>query len=329
MRRREPPRALTDQAFVDGGGSPFEGQQRPTCDAKLVTVRGNQAVAPNFNLFTQVPLPTHFWGLTINDLGLSNDKHQLGYGEAQPLPHVPMGIYDWAGRLVDTVETDFNGMYEAIEPSTGTFNCPLPAGPCPNMYRFVGNDPGQPGHAQPEVQPAVPHDRDQLPGLARSLHGDRHGTDPGRCRSRSLPAASQVNPVDCSPASGQAQTCRSSRPAGAAAPSTSPPRHAVTITGRGFGAHARHRCSHDHPGHGTARPAGHPDLGYVPSWSDTSITVRLSRSRCGQYRLAVTRPGPAVTNGVSILQRGVGLGLTATTRSSSTSTGRQGSPPSA
>jgi len=48
-----------------------------------------------------------------------------------------MGIYDFAGRLVDTVDTDFNGFYEAIEPSTSTYNCPLPAGPCPNMYRFV------------------------------------------------------------------------------------------------------------------------------------------------------------------------------------------------
>jgi len=70
---------VTDQAFVDGGGSTFEGQDRPLCDTKLVQVRGGQTSAPNFNLFTQVPLPTHFWGLTINDLGLSarQAEHRL------------------------------------------------------------------------------------------------------------------------------------------------------------------------------------------------------------------------------------------------------------
>ncbi len=136
---------VTDPAFLAGGGSPFEGQDRPLCDAKLITVRSGQTVAPNFNLFTPVPIPTHFWGLTINDLGLSLDKRSANYGEAQGLPNVPVGLYDWSGRLVDTTHTDFNGFYEALEPSTSTYNCPVPAGPCPNMYRFTGNDPGGAG----------------------------------------------------------------------------------------------------------------------------------------------------------------------------------------
>jgi hypothetical protein len=144
---------VTDQAFLDGGGSPYQGQPRNLCTDKLVTVRGQQAVAPNFNLFTPVPIPTHFWGLTINDLGLSWDKRSIQYGEAQGLPGVPMGIYDFSGNLLDTVKTDFNGFYEAIEPSTSSFNCPLPAGPCPGMYRFVGNDPGQPGRPNPGYNP--------------------------------------------------------------------------------------------------------------------------------------------------------------------------------
>ena len=140
---------VTNQAFIDGGGSPFESQQRPLCSDKLVTVRGQQAVAPNFNLFTQVPLPTHFWGLVINDLGLSYDKRSANYGEAQGIANVPVGIYDWTGRLVDTVDTDFNGFYESLLPSTSTYNCPLPAGPCANIYRFVGNDPGPAGRPNP------------------------------------------------------------------------------------------------------------------------------------------------------------------------------------
>jgi hypothetical protein len=137
---------VQNQAFLDGGGSPFQGHDRPSCEDKLVTVRSGQATAPNFNLFTDVPIPTHFWGLTLNDLGLTYDKRSVNYGEAQGIPFVPVGLYDYAGRLVDTVHTDFNGLYEALEPSTSTYNCPVPAGPCPNMYRFEGNDPGQPGH---------------------------------------------------------------------------------------------------------------------------------------------------------------------------------------
>ena len=124
--------------------------------------------------------PTHFWGLTINDLGLSQDKTQAGYGEAQPLPNVPMGIYDWSGRLVDTVTTDWNGMYEALEPSTSSYNCPLPAGPCPGMYYFKGNDPGQPGHVNANYNPRFRTIGTRVPGLARALDGHRHGTHPGR-----------------------------------------------------------------------------------------------------------------------------------------------------
>ncbi len=60
---------------------------------------------------------------------------------------MPVGLYDWAGRLVDTTHTDFNGLYEALEPSTDTYNCPVPAGPCPNMYRFVGQRPRPAGGA--------------------------------------------------------------------------------------------------------------------------------------------------------------------------------------
>ncbi len=144
---------VTHQAFVDGGGSPFQGQDRPSCEDKLVTVRTGQSTAPNFNLFTEVPLPTHFWGLTINDLGIAYDKRSANYGEAQGIPNVPVGLYDYAGRLTDTVHTDFNGFYEALEPSTDTFNCPVPAGPCANMYKFVGNDPGQPGHINADYNP--------------------------------------------------------------------------------------------------------------------------------------------------------------------------------
>jgi hypothetical protein len=187
---------VTDGPFLAGGGSPFQDQSRNLCDEKLITVRGGQAVAPNFNLFTPVPLPTHFWGLTINDLGLSQDKSQAGYGEAQPLPNVPMGIYDWAGRLVDTVSTDWNGMYEALEPSTSSYNCPLPAGPCPGMYYFKGNDPGQPGHVNANYNPrfrTIGTEFQAWPGLWTVT--DTAPTQVGVIAG--APGSAQLNPVQC------------------------------------------------------------------------------------------------------------------------------------
>lgn len=187
---------VTDGGFLSAGGSPFEGLQRHLCDEKLIDVRGGQAVAPNFNLFTEVPLPTHFYGLTINDLGLSQDKTQAGYGEAQPLPDVPMGIYDWSGKLVDTVSTDWNGYYEALEPSTSSYNCPLPAGPCPGMYYFKGNDPGQPGHVNANYNPrfrTIGTEFQAWPGLWTVT--DTAPTQVGVIAV--APGTAQINPVQC------------------------------------------------------------------------------------------------------------------------------------
>ena len=61
---------VTNQAFLDGGGSPFEGQDRPLVRRQA----GHRAHAARRRRRTStssptVPIPTHFWGLTINDLG--------------------------------------------------------------------------------------------------------------------------------------------------------------------------------------------------------------------------------------------------------------------
>ena len=159
---------VTDPGFLNAGGSPYEGQDKPLCDAKLITTRGNQTVAPNFNLFTDVPLPTHFWGLTINDLGLARqDPGRLRRGPGH-CRTCRWASTTGAGRLVDTVLTDHNGMYEATEPSTSSYNCPLPAGPCPGMYYFKGNDPGQPGRPNEDYNPrfrTIGTDFQAWPGL--------------------------------------------------------------------------------------------------------------------------------------------------------------------
>ena len=74
-------------------------------------------------------------------------------GEVAPASNVPVGIYDENGNWKMTTHSDVNGFYEALVPSMDTYNCPLPAGPCPNVYRLVGNDPGTLAHRNLDYNP--------------------------------------------------------------------------------------------------------------------------------------------------------------------------------
>jgi hypothetical protein len=265
---------VLNNAFNDGGGSPYEGQIRPLCDEKLVTVRGQQATAPNFNLFTQTPLPTHFWGLTINDLGLSWDKSSIQYGEAQGIPHVPMGIYDFSGHLIDTTTTDYNGFYEAIEPSTSSYNCPLPAGPCPGMYRFVGNDPGQPGQRNANYNPrfrTISANFQAWPGLFTV-------TDTAPTQSAAViitPGTTSPQPVVCDVSSATPEVFAVNTPWVSSTGSRT-----ITVTGKGFGASA---VPQNAAGTTGSRVELVPEVGNNPaainvtttSWSDSSITFNV------------------------------------------------------
>jgi hypothetical protein len=101
-----------------------------------------------------IPLPAHWWGYLVDDLSLQSDRRSTTIGDVAGIPYVPQGFYDWTGRRVFSVDSDYNGVYEALMPSSELFNCPTPAGTCPNIYRIVGNDPGQPGMANANYNPA-------------------------------------------------------------------------------------------------------------------------------------------------------------------------------
>jgi hypothetical protein len=275
---------VTNPDFLAAGGSPFEGQQRPYCTDKLVTVRTGQSTAPNFNLFTDVAIPTKFWGLTLNDLGLTLDKRSVNYGEAQGMPYVPVGLYDWSGRLDYTAHTDFNGLYEALVPSTDTYNCPVPAGPCPNMYRFVGNDPGQPGALNADYNPrfrTIATNFQAWPGLYTV-------TDeaPTQVATTALaPDTTTVNPTQCDLGANTPQLLAVNRPYVRKGDAN----RTVTISGFGFGAAS-----------GTVTLGG-TSLA-TSGWSDTSITVTVpDGTASGPRALAVTRSdGRTGYNGITL-----------------------------
>ena len=139
--------------FADAGGSPYAGQTVPVCDAKVVTVAGGRSMNPGFSVYTDVPIPSKFYGLINDDLNVNVDRRSILLGEVAPASNVPVGIYDENGNWKMTAHSDVNGFYEALVPSMDTYNCPLPAGPCPNMYRLVGNDPGTLAHKNLDYNP--------------------------------------------------------------------------------------------------------------------------------------------------------------------------------
>ena len=121
---------------------------------KLVQLNNGKSVVPIFNLFTDVPVPSRLWGLIVDDLNFSSDPRSLLYGEKAGVPFAPVGhLRLHRTGSVTTVESDFNGLFDVLLPSTNRINCPTPSGVCANLYRFVGNDPGVPGRLNLNYNP--------------------------------------------------------------------------------------------------------------------------------------------------------------------------------
>ena len=147
------PNAVENPGYVEVGGSRFEGQEMPLCDVKLVNVADQKGVAPTFELWTKVPIPGRWRGYVIDDLNVSTNPLELFFGEKAGLANLPMGIYDFTGRLEHTVHSDFHGVYEVLLPSDATYNAPSPSGMLASVYYIYGNDPGQQGSFNANYHP--------------------------------------------------------------------------------------------------------------------------------------------------------------------------------
>ena len=280
---------VANDPFVGMGGSPYEGSVRPLCDTKLVTLANGKSVVPTFNVFTDVPLPARFWGLIVDDLNFSTDARSLLYGEKAGVPFAPVGIYDYTGRLVQTVESDFNGLWDVLMPSTNRINCPTPSGVCGNLYRFVGNDPGIPGQLNANYHPefrTIAAEFEALPGLL--VPADLAPTQVGV--TVQLPGG-QVNRVACAADIADPQLFAVSKPYG-------DPGGSFTIQGTGFGAS---------PGNLGAVTLGGAKA-TVTAWSAESITVTIPAATTpGVYQLAITNSaGRSTVNGLTFHVIGAG-----------------------
>lgn len=187
---------VDNSTFLDLGGSPYEGTPKPGCATKLVQLNNGKSIVPMFNVFTDVPLPSRMRGLIIDDVNFSADIRSTAYGEKAGVPFVPIGIYDFDDRLLTTVESDYNGFYDVLMPSTNQINCPTPSGVCAGMYRFVGNDPGVPGDLNPNYNPryrVIGTEFEAMPGM--TMPTDLAPTQVGMYIGQ--PGTGQTNPVTC------------------------------------------------------------------------------------------------------------------------------------
>ncbi len=288
------PNAVDNPTFVDIGGSPYEGMEKPRCDTKLVRLNNGKSVAPIFNVFTDVPVPARMRTVIIDDLQFSSDPRSIMYGEKAGLAFAPVGIYDSFNRLEYTTETDFNGIYDVLMPSTDNINCPTPSGLCANMYRFVANDPGIPGRLNTNYNPRFATHAAGAEGL------------PGMSTFADL-APTQVGLTIESPSTGvpQSVTC----PLGDATPqllAVSSPyvdgSGSFTIEGTGFGGSK---------GTGTVTLDGNIELP-TTAWSDTQIAVDVPAGTApGTHQLEITADnGQTTVNGLTFHVLGAGYNPT-------------------
>ncbi len=313
------PDFVSNPSFVDywtnvaqnpGGGTkggPWEGQTRPLCDNKLIHVQNGQSVAPNFLFYTDVPLATQFQGYAVDDVSVETNKLSAQLGEVAGIANLPIGLYDWTGRQISEVNSDPDGNFETLLPSTNTFNCNTPAGPCPGVYRWIGNDPGQPARPNlnwnPQYQ-TISAEFQAWPDVYSSAD-----VAPTRVVIQFEATGTQFNvAVVCQARASAPQLYAVSHPFYLKSRNDT---HTLTIDGVGFGANQ---------GNGSVTLRSQPDtsseLGavaaggtlHIVSWSDTEIKVDGFDNASLQprpYQLMVTTgDGFNLTSGITFHELG-------------------------
>ena len=138
-------------SIFPGEPAPLAGQTMNLCDRKQVLLSNGQNAAADFFLFTEVPVAGHIFGIILDDAANEFDPNSPQFGEKYAPPWMPVGIYDWTGRLISQTYSDQYGRYDALVPSTYTTNLPAPSGMSPNMLTTCMND------SNPDADPMGRH----------------------------------------------------------------------------------------------------------------------------------------------------------------------------
>ncbi len=281
---------VDNATFLDIGGSPYEGSPKPTCETKLVELNNGKSIVPMFNLFTDVPIPARLRTVIIDDLNFSADPKSIMYGEKAGLAFAPVGIYDFMNRLVYTTETDYNGIYDVLMPSTNHISCPTPSGVCAGMYRMVANDPGASPNLNVNYNPRFrthAAGAEAMPGM--TTFADLAPTQVGL--NIESPRTGQSQAVTCPVADTTPNLLRVSDPY------VNSGRRTFTITGTGFGTTA-----------GSVTLDGTPLPSTAVTWGATSIAVNVPTTVTpGAKQLKVTAAnGQSTANGLTLHVLGTG-----------------------
>jgi hypothetical protein len=314
-----PPPCVGDDHVIDQttltSRSPFygvAGAHAALCDKRLIVLHAQQNYNADFNLMTNftsvvdVQTPGRLVGWALNDLVFDNNPSSLTFTGNQPVANVPVGVYHrydsdpthW--RLFTTVTTSELGTYEVLLPSTETFNCPIPQGPCPGMYRLIVNDPGTKAHPNANYDPTFLPGSDYIvdiwPGLTTQLD------------SPLIP----ISEFACETPQARPELFQVSRPW--VRPGAAGDDRRITIQG-------------SFPGAATANVVQLSGLGSLPtvnltpanggiaSWTVSQIVIQLPASiAAGQYQMTIVAAGGERTlNAITIHVLGAGYDPTLVT----------------
>jgi len=153
------PAEYRDNPPVDGAAYPagYAGKKRPLCDRVAVTLAAQQNAAANFYLFTKAPVAGHIVGMILDDLANEFSPFAPNFGEKYAPPFMPISLRDQSGREFSRVYSDRFGTYNALVPSTFSYNIPIPSGVSPNMVQACLNSPYMPDPANPGQFKRDPH----------------------------------------------------------------------------------------------------------------------------------------------------------------------------
>jgi hypothetical protein len=328
-----PPPCTGDDHVIDQttltNRSPYfgvAGAHAPLCDKKLVVLKANQNANADFFLMTnekngvEVATPGRVVGSVFDDIYFDRDVKSIWYGEPRPIKGIPVGIYDYKFRLITTLHTDDNGAYTVVLPSTETFNCPIPQGPCPGMYVAIVDDPGTKAHPNAGFNPNY---------LTANTPFDIW---PGQSTQLDTP----IDPVSgtaCELVSGTPELLQVSKPYVRPSDSTATLRR-ITIDGVNFGASAgslsltdsqsRALSSRTYTGLATAAQLANLNVGGIVSWTDRQIVVQVPATHAailvpptapfypGQYQVMITNAAAAggftTPNGITVHALGAAAG---------------------
>jgi hypothetical protein len=94
-------------SFADNGGSHLSaGSEVHSCDIKLVLVEPGINKRANFHLFTDVPIPSRWKGIVLNDRAPQANPDATLFTELQGVPGMPVGVRDYSGTKLTDAVTD-------------------------------------------------------------------------------------------------------------------------------------------------------------------------------------------------------------------------------